>query len=253
LLNAFFVPPILSVQHLGKSFGDAKIVRDISFDVNQGEIFGLLGPNGAGKTTTIQMILGIISPDAGEIELFGKSFKHHREEILKQCNFSSSYISLPWNLTVEENLSIFARLYEVDQAQTRIDQLLERLDFTKWRKTKTGKLSSGQLTRLLLIKALLNRPRFLLLDEPTASLDPDIADRTRQLLKQLVRDEATTILYTSHDMAEVEDMCNRLAFLHHGKIAALGTPAEVIKQFGRKDLEDMFIHFSRTQPAPETL
>jgi ABC-2 type transport system ATP-binding protein len=237
----------LSVRNLVKRFGQVTAVNGISFDVRKGEVFGLLGPNGAGKTTTIQMILDVITPDGGQIEIFGKSLSLHREEIYKQINFSSSYVSLPWNMTIEQNLRFIAQLFGVPHASERIDELLVLFSLESKRKEMTGKLSSGQLTRVMLAKALVNRPKLLLLDEPTASLDPDIADRTREMLKKLVRDERTTIIYTSHNMSEVEYMCDRIAFLHRGKFLAEGTPNDVIAKYGKQNLEDVFIHVSREE------
>ncbi|MFH0853185.1 MAG: ABC transporter ATP-binding protein [bacterium] len=236
---------ILEVKNLHKSFDRTPAVRGISIEIMPGEIFGLLGANGAGKTTTIQMLLGVLAPDQGEINVFGKSLFKHREEILKQMNFSSSYVQLPDNLKTEENLYVFGKLYEVPNIRERIKELMALFQLEQFRKMYTGKLSSGQLTRLYLAKALINKPRLLLLDEPTASLDPDIADRVRTVLKGLVKDNGTTILYTSHNMAEVEQMCDRLAFLHHGKILAQGTPQEIIKQYSRRNLEDVFLHIVR--------
>lgn len=242
--------PVVSVTGLTKSFGQAKAVDNISFEVAPGEIFGLLGPNGAGKTTTIQMLLGVVTPDSGAVTMFGQTMPQHREAILQRCNFSSSYVSLPWNLTVRENLIVFARLYNVPSATQRIDELLQLFDLNEFRSTLTGKLSSGQLTRLFLAKALINRPELLFLDEPTASLDPDIADRTRLILKDLSARERVAMVYTSHNMAEVDYMCQRVAFIHHGRIIAAGTPAEVVRREGRENLEDLFIHFSRRPSRP---
>lgn len=243
--------PILQVQNLRKSFDGVAAVKDVSFDVAQGEVFGLLGPNGAGKTTTIQMLLGVVEPDGGEIRVFGKSLARHREEILGQMNFSSSYVSLPWNLTVEENLEIIARLYSVQHRREKIAHLVETLDLAKVRRTRVGKLSSGQLTRVFLAKALVNDPRVLLLDEPTASLDPDIAERVRTLLKRLVREQGMTLLYTSHNMLEMERMCDRLAFLHHGRILAVDTTASLAQSHGRGSLEEFFIAVSRGDELAE--
>lgn len=239
--------PVVSVNNLTKHFGTVTAVNDISFDIREGEIFGLLGPNGAGKTTTIHMLLDVIAPDAGEIRIFGKTFIENREEIMRNMNFSSSYLSLPWNMTVEENLMLFARLFSVKLSKQRIAELLELFDLTDMRKKLTGRLSSGQHSRLLLAKALINSPRLLLLDEPTASMDPDFADRIRTILRNLAKDESTTILYTSHNMSEVEEMCNRVAFLHHGKILSIETPQEMIARYGKQDLEDVFIHIARAK------
>lgn len=244
---------ILEVKNLKKSFDGEVAVNDISFSIKKGEIFGLLGPNGAGKTTTIQMLLNVLEPDGGSIEIFGKSLTKNREEVLSRMNFSSSYVSLPWNLTVQEDLQLFGRLYGVSNLNKKIDQLMAELTLEKQRHTLTGKLSSGQLTRVYLAKALINDPELILLDEPTASLDPDVADRVRTLLKTLVRERGTTLLYTSHNMPEMELMCDRLVFLDHGKIIAHGTPKEVIASYGRKNLEELFIHLSRRDAEEEML
>lgn len=240
--------PILAVNHLAKSFDGKPAVRDVSFTVHAGEIFGLLGPNGAGKTTTIQMILDVLTPDAGDIRVFDLPLHEHRQAIMSRMNFSSSYISLPGNLQVEESLAVFARLYGVRSAQQRVEELLILLDLAALRSKLVGTLSSGQLTRLYLAKALINNPELLLLDEPTASLDPDVADRMRSLLRRLAAEQRTAMLYTSHNMAEVEQLCHRVGFLHHGRILAMGTPEEVITTFGRANLEEVFLHVAR---APE--
>jgi ABC-2 type transport system ATP-binding protein len=240
---------ILRVENLKKSFDGTPAVRDISFAIQPGEIFGLLGANGAGKTTTIQMLLGVLTPDGGSITAFGRSLADDPEFILGQMNFSSSYVSLPFNLSVEENLRVFARLYGVPNPEARIDELLTLFDLLSYRRTVTGKLSSGQLTRVYLAKALINHPKLLLLDEPTASLDPDIADRTRTTLRDLAKNEGVALLYTSHNMAEVETMCERVAFLHKGVIRAEGRPADMVASFDRKNLEDLFLHIARGEPS----
>ncbi len=179
--------PIVQVRNLTKRFGDFTAVDGVSFDIRQGEILGLLGPNGAGKTTTIQMLLGLITPTAGEISMFGLPFDRHREEILGRVNFSSTYVSMPQALTVEENLRVIAKLYGMDRVTARIDDIVKRLEMEEFRTKITRKLSSGQMTRLSLAKAFLTEPKVLFLDEPTASLDPDIADKTRALIKEIRR------------------------------------------------------------------
>lgn len=241
--------PIVSVTNLTKQFGKNLAVNGASFSVHEGEIFGLLGPNGAGKTTTIHMLLDVIEPDSGEIRMFGKSFRDDREMIMKSLNFSSSYLSLPWNLSIEENMMLFARLFGVRSPNARITELLERFELSDMRTKMAGKLSSGQLSRLLLAKSLINSPGALLLDEPTASMDPDFADRVRTILRALAKDEHTAILYTSHNMTEVEDMCDRIAFLRHGKILTIDTPENIMKQYGKENLEDVFIHIARNKEA----
>lgn len=238
-------PPLIEVRNLTKKFGSFTAVDGISFTVEEGKIIGFLGPNGAGKTTTIQMILDLVTPTSGEILIFGKDMRHHREEILQQVNFSSAYITMPGNLTVLENLSTFARLYGIKNRIERINELANFFDIGAFLKKKTSSLSTGQLTRVNLAKALLNKPRILLLDEPTASLDPDISDRTRKLLKDIQRTQDVTILYTSHNMEEVEEMCDRVIFILKGKIIDDGSPAELVKKYGRKDLNEVFLTLTR--------
>lgn len=237
--------PLIEVRHLTKKFRDVVAVDDISFAIQEGMITGLLGPNGAGKTTTIQMILDLVTPTSGEIFIFGKDMRRNREEILGQLNFSSAYITLPGNLTVRENLSTFARLYGVKNRKERIQELAEFFDIASLLAKKTGALSTGQLTRVNLAKALLNKPRLLLLDEPTASLDPDIADRTRTMLRDIQQKHAVTILYTSHNMTEVEELCERVLFINRGKLVAEGAPKELVQKYGRKDLNEVFLTIAR--------
>lgn len=238
---------ILQVKNLEKKFADVVAVDGISFTIYEGEITGLLGPNGAGKTTTIQMILDIITPTKGEITIFEKSLKAHREDVLSRINFSSPYVALPYNLTVRENLLTFARLYGIENIKDKIDQVTEFFAISDLLPKMTSTLSTGQLTRLNLTKALLNDPKLLLLDEPTASLDPDIADKTRKLLKRIQQEKGISILYTSHNMAEIEELCDRIIFMNKGKIVDDGTPDAVIKKYGRKDLNEVFITIARNQ------
>lgn len=215
---------ILEVKNLSKQFGKFVAVDNVSLVLKEGEILGFLGPNGAGKTTTIQMLLGVTGPTAGEIIYFNKEFKKNREEILKQINFSSTYISLPWLLTVSESLEVFARLYEIDDRKKRIKKLLSEFEIEHLIKKQFYMLSAGEKTRVLLVKAFLNYPRILLLDEPTASLDPDIAIKIRTFIKKERREYNVSVLLTSHNMSEVEDMCDRVLVLNHGKIIEEGTP-----------------------------
>ena len=190
-------------------------------------------------------LLGLTTPSSGTIRVFGLDLWKHRIEILRQVNFSSAYTSLPSNLLVWQNLTVFARLYRVPRPKQRIDELLELLDITHLRKSVTGTLSAGESTRVNLAKALLNEPRLLLLDEPTASLDPDIADRVRKLLRHLQKETGLSILYTSHNMRDIEEVCDRLIFLHGGKVLAEGTPDEVKTRFNQTSLEDFFIGVAR--------
>ncbi|MSU56303.1 MAG: ABC transporter ATP-binding protein [Candidatus Taylorbacteria bacterium] len=236
---------IIEVEHLVKSFGSVPAVDDLSFGVEEGTITGLLGPNGAGKTTTIQMLLDLITPTSGIIRIFGKEYRSAREAILGKLNFSSPYVSLPGNLTVHENLLTFGRLYGVKELRRTIDELVDFFEIRDFLGKMTYNLSTGQLTRLNLTKALLNNPKLLLLDEPTASLDPDIADRTRALLMRIQKERGVTILYTSHNMEEVEEICDRVIFIQHGKLKDQGTPEELITKYGHEDLNDVFLSIAR--------
>ena len=237
--------PIVEVDNLTKRFEDFTAVDGISFQIRQGEIFGVLGPNGAGKTTTIQMLLGLVTPTSGSIRMFGLDLETHREQILSQVNFSSTYISMPLSLTVEENLRFVARLYGMADIKRRIDDVVKILEMEEFRNKVTRKLSSGQLTRLTLAKAILTEPKILFLDEPTASLDPDNADKIRGVLKEVRRSTGLSILYTSHNMKEMEEMSDRIIFLQRGKIVAQGTAQEIIERFGQQDLEEVFLKLAR--------
>lgn len=238
--------PILRVHELTKVFDGTTAVDHLSFSVSRGEIVGILGANGAGKTTTLQMILGLIRPTSGRIEIFDQELESHRIEILSRMNFSSVGVNLPMNLRVRQNLWVFGQLYEVTDVQTRIDELLELLEIAHLRNALTGQLSSGELTRVNLCKALLNRPELLLLDEPTASLDPNIADKVRKLLRQIQREQEMAMLYTSHNMRDVEEVCDRILFIHNGRRLAEGTPQQVVEQFRTRNLEEVFIRIARS-------
>ncbi len=237
--------PVLQVTDLSKRFGDFPAVDGISFSIKPGEILGLLGPNGAGKTTTIQMLLGLVTPTAGSICMFGMDLSTHREAILQQVNFSSTYISLPQSLTVEENLWVIARLYGLSDIPRRVEQIVKKLEMEEFCTKVTRKLSSGQMTRVTLAKAFLTEPKILFLDEPTASLDPDIAEKIRALLKKERRSSGLSILYTSHNMREMEEMSDRIIFLQRGKIVAEGTAQEIVTRFGQADLEEVFLKLAR--------
>jgi len=236
---------ILEAKGLTKKFKNITAVNNISFTMNSGEILGLIGPNGAGKTTTMQMLLDLITPTSGSISIFGLDMRLARREILTRVNFSSSYISLPYALTVEENLKVFARLYGIKGARKKIGQLLEIFEIEGIRKETTRRLSSGQITRVCLAKALLNDPEILFLDEPTASLDPDMAEKTRTLLKRLNKEKQISILYTSHNMAEMEELSDRIIFLNKGRILATEEPDSLLEKFNAKDLEEVFIKIAR--------
>jgi len=237
--------PILEVRNLTKRFGDSIAVDDISFDIQPGEILGLLGPNGAGKTTTIQMLLGLVTPTAGSIRMFGLDLATHREQILQQVNFSSTYISMPYSLTIEENLWVVAKLYGMTDISRRIDEVLKKVEMEDSRTKITRRLSSGQMTRLALAKAILTEPKILFLDEPTASLDPDIAHKIRALLKEVRKSTGLSVLYTSHNMKEMEEMSDRIVFLQKGRIVAQGTAQEITQRFGQRDLEEVFLKLAR--------
>ena len=237
--------PVLKVVQLTKRFGEFTAVDSVSFEIRPGEILGLLGPNGAGKTTTIQMLLGLVTPTSGSVEVFGLDLATNRETILQQVNFSSTYIAMPQSLTVEENLWVVARLYGVSDIGRRVDHVVKKLEMDEFRHKVTRKLSSGQMTRLTLAKAFLTEPRILFLDEPTASLDPDIAYKIRSLLKEERRSSGLSILYTSHNMREMEEMSDRIIFLQRGRLVAEGTAQAIIARFGKADLEEVFLKLAR--------
>jgi len=244
---------ITEVRLLTKRFGSLTALNSLSFKVCKGDILGLLGPNGAGKTTAIHCMLGLVTPTSGSIRIMGLDVARHRRKILARVNFSSAYTALPSNLTVRENLIVFARLYGLKAARERIDSLLELFEIEETHNRLTGSLSSGQLTRLNLCKAFLNDPEILFLDEPTASLDPDIAAKVRQRLQELQRQRGLTMIYTSHNMQEVEQMCDRVIFLAKGRIVMLGSPAEIIKQSKSSSLEDLFIAIARNGHLYQTV
>ncbi|MEK6632962.1 MAG: ABC transporter ATP-binding protein [Nitrospirota bacterium] len=237
--------PVLEVRNLTKTFGDFTAVNGISFALQPGEILGVLGPNGAGKTTTMHMLLGLITPTSGTISMFGMDLEAHREVILQRVNFSSTYMSMPQSLTVEENLWVVARLYGLPDVQRKIDDIVKKLEMGEFRHKVTRKLSSGQMTRLTLAKAFLTEPKILFLDEPTASLDPDIAHKIRALLKDEQRASGLSVLYTSHNMREMEEMSDRIIFLQKGNLVAEGTAAQIVSRFGQADLEDVFLKLAR--------
>lgn len=227
---------ILRVAHLTKSFGTFTAVNDISFSVGEGEIVGMLGPNGAGKTTTIQMLLGLTIPTSGSVHYFGKEFTKNRQYCLSRINFASAYAHMQGRITVRNNLTIFAGLYEVHNAKKRIDELLELFEIADFADTLFWHLSSGQKTRAVLAKALLNKPQLILFDEPTVSLDPEIANKVVDLVRDLQKRENVTMLYTSHNMTEIEELCDRVLFLNHGKIVTEDTPLGLTKRIGSATL-----------------
>lgn len=220
---------ILSVKNLRKIFGNFTAVDNISFTVAEGEVVGLLGPNGAGKSTTIFMLLNIITPTSGGIEVFGKTYETDKQYILQHLNYSSTYVEMAPRLTVKENLEVMARLYQIPDFRTRIPELEQKFGVAEFDSWLTEKLSAGQKTRVSLVKAFLNDPKLLLLDEPTASLDPDIAAFVRKEILTL-KEQGKTVLITSHNMAEVEEVCDRVLFINYGKIIAEDTPLELAKK-----------------------
>lgn len=243
---------VLSVAGLCKSYSKLVAVADVSFDVRRQEVVGLLGPNGAGKTTTINMILGVLSPTAGSVRIGGIDLAGERARALAQANFSAVYASLPGNLTVAQNLRFFGLIYAVPELGRRIEQLLRQFDLERLRDTKCGLLSSGEQTRVALAKAVLNRPRLLLLDEPTASVDPAAAQTIRARIRDLTVETGCGILWTSHNMYEVEEVCDRVLFLSHGRILLEGDPRRLPREHGAATLEELFIRLAR-EPLAEPL
>jgi ABC-2 type transport system ATP-binding protein len=238
-------PVVLQATDLTREFDGTTVLDRFSFSLHKGEVLGLLGANGAGKTTAMNMLLGLTTPTSGSITVFGKDLQRHRVEILSRVNFSSAYTSLPGNLYVWQNLRVFARIYGVKNPKQKIDELLELLEITYLKDRVTGQLSAGESTRVNLCKALLNDPQLLLLDEPTASLDPDIADKVRKFVRKMQREQGIAILYTSHNMRDIEEVCDRVIFLHKGKVVQEGTPDEIKASSATGSLEDVFIKIAR--------
>ena len=238
---------ILRVAHLTKSFGTFTAVNNISFSVGEGEIVGMLGPNGAGKTTTIFMLLDLISPTKGEISIFGKDYQHESEYIHQHLNYSSTYVELPPRLTIYENLLVMGLMYQVTNKEVRIRELAEKFGVTPFINWQYQKLSAGQKTRVSLCKAFLNDPKLLLLDEPTASLDPDIAQFVRKEIL-VSQKRGMTVLITSHNMTEVEEVCDRVLFVNHGKIVAEDTPEGLANQ-----VRQARVHFMMKDGQKRTL
>jgi ABC-2 type transport system ATP-binding protein len=236
---------VLSVSKLRKTYGPTVAVDDVSFDVQRNEIVGLLGPNGAGKTTTISMVLGVLTPTSGSIRIEGIDVATDRSRALARTNFAAVYSALPGNLTVRQNLRVFGLIYGVKDLTRRIDEALEQFDLGRFSDTKCGVLSSGEQTRVSLAKALLNRPHLLLLDEPTASLDPAAARDIRGTIRARADHGTGGVLWTSHNMYEVDEVCDRVLFLSHGKILLEGDPKTLPGAHGKKTLEDLFIAVAR--------
>ena len=231
---------VLCVEGLHKSFDGLVALSEVSFRLRAGEILGVVGPNGAGKTTLINCLLGLVTPSRGRIVYFGRDLFEERTEVLKQVNFASNYVSLPLSLTLRENLRVYAHLYEVSSPEERIREVLELFGLWERRDEPTRRLSSGQMMRLCLAKALLNRPRVLLLDEPTAGLDPEVAHRTRDLLRRLRRSWKLSVLITSHNLHEIEEISDRILILEAGRVRALGEVSELLKSFHVEDLEELY-------------
>jgi ABC-2 type transport system ATP-binding protein len=241
--------PTIEVDRLTKVYtskGKSTLAVDgISFALEQGSITGLLGGNGAGKTTTIAMILGLVEPTSGAARVMGATMPRERYRVLQKMNFESPYVDMPNRLTVRQNLTVFGRLYAVENLSDRIAVTAEQLDLTELLDRPTGKLSAGQKTRVSLAKALINRPEVLLLDEPTASLDPDTADWVRSHLERYREERGATVLLASHNMAEVERLCERVIIMKQGKIEDDDTPAKLLARYGRDNLEDVFLDVAR--------
>jgi ABC-2 type transport system ATP-binding protein len=237
--------PVIEVRSLTKQFGGVTAIDDISFTVEAGGMTALLGANGAGKTTTIAILLGLVLPSAGTVSVLGHDMRHHRYRALARMNFSSPYFDLPQRLTVRENLSVYARLYGVGHVARRIAELAAELDLEDLIDRPFRGLSSGQKTRVLLAKALLNDPELLLLDEPTASLDPDSADWIRTYLKRFQERTGAAILLASHNMTEVERLCDSVLIMQRGRIADRGAPGALIERHGRDTLEEVFLDIAR--------
>ena len=243
-------PPAIRVAGLSKRFGPVLAVDNLDFTIAGGQTVGLLGGNGAGKTTTLGMLLGLIIPSAGSIRVLGEDMLRHRYRVLPRMNFSSPYVDLPHRLTVRENLTVYGHLYGLRDLRGRIARLAADLDLEAVLNRAVGTLSAGQKTRVALAKALLNAPDLLLLDEPTASLDPDTADRVRSYLEAYQRDSGATILLASHNMVEVERMCAEVIVLKTGRVVAQGSPQALISRYGRDTLEEVFLDIARDRRRP---
>ena len=237
----------IEIKDLNKNYNNILAVKNISFKINKGSIVGLLGPNGCGKTTTIGMILGLIKPTSGTVFINNQNIENenNRTTILEKVNFISPYVELPKKLTVEENLKVYGRLYGVNNLKDKISDLMKQLNLLEFNKRKTGELSSGQKNRVSLAKALINEPEILLLDEPTASLDPDVGDFIRTYLEDFASKKNTTILLASHNMNEVERLCSEVMMMKNGKIIDKGTCSSLINKHGRKNLEETFLKIVR--------
>jgi len=235
----------IKVERLVKIYKKLPAVDGVSFSIERGSVTGLLGGNGAGKTTTIAMIMGLITPTAGRVTVLGAEMPRERYRVLHRMNFESPYVEMPMRLTIRQNLKVFGMLYGVPDIADRIKQLAEALDLTELLDRPTGKLSAGQKTRVSLAKSLINSPELLLLDEPTASLDPDTADWVRTHLERYCRDRRATVLLASHNMAEVERLCERVIIMKQGRIEDDDSPARLLSRYGRRTLEEVFLDVAR--------
>ncbi len=238
---------LVEVKNIKKNYGKNEAVKDISFNIKEDEILGLLGPNGSGKTTTIGMLLGLLKPTSGEIFINGQKLEGNRIEILEQINFISPYIELPKKLTVKQNLTVYGKLYKINNINERIEFLSEKLRLKGLLNSITGELSSGQKNRVSLAKALINEPKVLLLDEPTASLDPEVGDFVRSFLEDYKKEKKISILLASHNMNEVTRLCKSILMMKDGIIIDEGNPEELINKHGRKNLEEVFLKLSRSK------
>ena len=237
----------LEIINLEKTYKDKKAVNNISFKVNQNEIIGILGPNGCGKTTTIGMILGLLKPSKGKILINGIEIEKRRVELLDKLNFISPYIELPKKLTVQQNLIVYGKLYDVKKLNEKIDYLSDKLKLSEMLNKITGELSSGQKNRVSLAKSIINDPKVLLLDEPTASLDPETGDYVRSFLEEYQKEKKASIVLASHNMSEVERLCSSVLMMNNGSIIDYGSPKELIKKHGRKNMEEVFLKLNRDQ------
>ena len=237
----------IEIKNLNKRYNNIEAVKNINFTINKGSIVGLLGPNGCGKTTTIGMMLGLIKPTSGTVFINGQNIESekNRTKILEKMNFISPYVELPKKLTVEENLKVYGKMYGVKNLKDKISDLMKQLNLSEFKTRKTGELSSGQKNRVSLAKALINDPEILLLDEPTASLDPDVGDYIRTYIESFASKKGATILLASHNMNEVERLCNEVMMMKNGKIIDKGTCNDLIKKHGRKNLEETFLKIVR--------
>lgn len=243
---------ILEVKDLRKAFDSFVAVDGISFELEEGQILGFLGPNGAGKSTTIFCLLGLIKPDSGKIIIFGKDLHKKRSEVLQDVNYASAEFNLPWNLSVWESIFVFSKLYQVSNPRKRIDELLDIFEISHLKNKLIRDLSLGQRARANLCKTLINKPKLLFLDEPMASMDPDVVDKGIKLIKQIQKEDKISIIYTSHNMWEIEEIANNIVFINHGKIVAVGDPLSLTRKVLKSgatepNLREVFIHISRSE------